>query len=188
MGTTTHDQDFELILPALERIRSDFGERVTVDILGMTNRLDLPFGINRVTQTLQALGTYPNFVEWMTTRQPSWHIGLAPLLDTSFNACKSPIKAMDYAAIGLATLASDVPVYRGSLADGIAGRLVANTSDAWYAALDEIIRDVGRRSALMACARDKFMTHGSLGACSAAWRDGLNKAFRISKLGSAYAS
>ena len=41
--------------------------------------------------------------------QPAWHIGLAPLLDTAFNRSKSPIKAMDYAAIGLATLASDMP-------------------------------------------------------------------------------
>jgi GT2 family glycosyltransferase/glycosyltransferase involved in cell wall biosynthesis len=179
MGTTTHDQDFELILPALERIRADFGERVTVDILGMTNRLDLPLGINRVTQTLQALGTYPNFVEWMTTCQPPWHIGLAPLLESPFNDCKSPIKAMDYAAIGLATLASDVPVYRGSLADGIAGRLVSNTPDAWYAALDDLIRDVETRTTLMASARDNFAALASLASQATVRRDALHRAYRI---------
>ena len=41
-----------------------------------------------------------------------------------FNDCKSPIKALDYAALGLATLASDVPAYRGSLADDPGGVLV----------------------------------------------------------------
>jgi glycosyltransferase involved in cell wall biosynthesis len=181
MGTTTHDQDFELILPALERIRADFGERVTVDIIGMTNRPDLPLGINRVTPTLQALGTYPNFVEWMTSSQPPWHIGLAPLLETQFNACKSPIKAMDYAAIGLAILASDSPVYRGSIADGIAGRLVANTPDAWYAALDTLIRDVDARTALMAKARDSFAAHASLAGHAAIRRDALHRAHRIGR-------
>jgi hypothetical protein len=176
MGTTSHDPDFELILPALQRIKRDFDDRVSIEILGMTSRPDLPNGIKRAAPPLQALATYPNFVEWITRHQPPWHIGLAPLLETPFNACKSSIKTMDYAAIGTAILASDVPVYRGSLADGIAGRLVANTPDAWYAALDELIRDVERRTALMTSARSNFT---GLGSHAAPRRDALHKAHRV---------
>src|SRR3954453_20580601 len=41
------------------------------------------------------------FASSISTAQPAWHLGLAPLLDTPFNQAKSAIKAMDYAAMGL---------------------------------------------------------------------------------------
>ena len=110
MGTAHHDADFELIRPALERLRREYGEMITIDILGMTNR-QLPAGLNRIVLTRYANRSYPGFVDWLCAVDPPWHIGLAPLLDTPFNRCKSPLKAMDYAALGIAVLASDMPVY-----------------------------------------------------------------------------
>ena len=58
---------------------------------------------------------------------------MAPLADTAFNRCKSSIKTLDYAAIGAAVLASELDVYRGSVADGPGGMLVPNRAEAWYA-------------------------------------------------------
>ena len=126
MGTTTHDRDFAMIEPALVRLKAEYGDRIEIDVLGMTGRSELPAELNRIGPSTHASRSYPGFVNWLTSRQPRWHIGLAPLLDTPFNRSKSPIKAMDYAAMGLAVLASDTPVYRGSIADGPAGQLVAN--------------------------------------------------------------
>ena len=42
-------------------------------------------------------------------RRTSWHIGVAPLVDDEFNGAKSAIKALDYAALGLAVVASGCP-------------------------------------------------------------------------------
>ncbi len=42
-------------------------------------------------------------------------IGLCPLADTSFNRSKSVIKFYQYAMVGTATLASDVPPFRGKV-------------------------------------------------------------------------
>ena len=126
MGTTTHDHDLAIIEPALSRIKAEYGERVTIDIVGMSSRQNLPPEINRVNPPFSAMRSYPAFVQWLNSAEPPWHIGLAPLADTKFNRCKSPIKAMDYAAMGLVVLASDMPVYRGSIADGPAGQLVPN--------------------------------------------------------------
>jgi GT2 family glycosyltransferase/glycosyltransferase involved in cell wall biosynthesis len=140
MGTATHGQDFSLVEPALARLKETFGDRVVIDMVGFTTQGDLPEWIERPSMPPNANASYPGFVDWIT-QEPGWDIGLAPLADTAFNRCKSPIKALDYAALGLAVVASDVAVYRGSLADGRGGMLAANHPDAWYAALSRLVRD-----------------------------------------------
>ncbi len=171
MGNSTHDQEFAMIQPTLLRLKNEYGGRLVIDILGMTSRHELPAGLNRIRPSIHASQSYPGFVNWLTAAQPAWHIGLAPLLDTPFNQGKSCIKALDYAAMGLLVLASDTPVYRGSVADGPAGQLVSNSPEAWYAALDWLMRNQDMRRAMMARARDAFLAHGTLAGQAAARRD-----------------
>ncbi len=180
MGTTTHDHDFNLILPALCRLKDEYRDRIEIDIAGMSGG-DLPAGLNRIGPPHHATRSYPGFVNWLSSAQPGWHIGLAPLLETPFNLCKSPIKAMDYAAIGLAVLASDMPVYRGSIADGPAGRLVANAPAAWYAALNRLLRYPDERRAMAACARQSFLDSASLAAGAAIRKDALRHILSVRK-------
>jgi GT2 family glycosyltransferase/glycosyltransferase involved in cell wall biosynthesis len=162
MGTTTHDDDFKLIEPALVRLKTEYTDRIIIDVLGMTSQKQLPVGLNRIGPSANGNRSYPGFVHWLSTMQPPWHIGLAPLLDTPFNNAKSAIKAMDYAAMGLAVVASDTRVYRGSIADGPAGLIVPNSEAAWYAALDELLRDRDRRLAIAGQARAVFLARGCL--------------------------
>jgi glycosyltransferase involved in cell wall biosynthesis len=162
MGTSMRDRDFALIEPALRRLKAEYGDRIIIDILGMTRRGELPPELNRIGPSTHAARSYPGFVNWLTTTRPRWHIGLAPLLDTSFNRSKSPIKAMDYAAIGLSVLASDTPAYRGSIADGPAGQLVANDHRSWHAALDWLIRNQNLRERAAVQAREAFLTQATL--------------------------
>ena len=120
------------------------------------------------------MASYPGFVNWIT-QLPAWDIGIAPLADTAFNRSKSAIKIFDYAALGLAMLASDVPAYRGSLmdgrgADGGGGRLVANTEAAWFRVLCDLINDAALRQRLAEGARDAFVAHHTLAAQAAARR------------------
>ncbi len=178
MGTTSHEHDFDLIIPALQRLKAEYDERVTIEILGMTGRADLPRGLLRVGPPRHAAGSYPTFVHWLTTIDQPWHIGLAPLLESPFNACKSPIKAMDYAGLGLAVVASDTSVYRGSLIDGPAGRLVANTPEAWYAALDALVRDAPMLGRTMAASRAAFPGKAGLSGYAAVRRAALDRVWR----------
>jgi glycosyltransferase involved in cell wall biosynthesis len=80
---------------------------------------------------------------------------------------------MDYAALGLPVLASDIAVFRGSLADGPGGILVENTPNAWYAALSLLAGDPSRRQALAEGARAAFLAKHTLAvqaeARRAAW-------------------
>jgi len=161
MGTATHGADFGLIEPALARLTDTFGSRVTIDMLGVSTRTDLPEWVNRPAMPPNATATYPGFVNWIT-QQAGWDIGLAPLADTAFNRCKSAIKTLDYAALGLAVVASDVAAYRGSLADGPGGLLAANQPDAWFAALSRLVRDAELRHRLARGAVEAFMAQGTL--------------------------
>jgi GT2 family glycosyltransferase/glycosyltransferase involved in cell wall biosynthesis len=179
MGTMTHDRDFALIAPALMRLKEDFGSDVEIDLIGMTASAEPLPGINRMGVPQHAGQSYPGFVDWLTSVQPGWHIGLSPLRESAFNRSKSAIKAMDYAALGLAVLASDMPVYRGSVADGPAGQLVANDSQSWYAALAWLVRNRDLRVSLAAGARQAFLASSSLAvqaeARRAAWMALLGK-------------
>ncbi len=154
MGTTTHDADFAIVEPALARLHDTFGGRVGIDLIGFSSRTTLPGWINRISPPVGATLSYPGFVDWITHGSRAgmgWDIGLAPLADTPFNRCKSSIKLMDYAALGLAIVASDGAVYRATL-EG-AGLLVPNSAVAWFDALAGLIRTPRRRRDLAEQAR-----------------------------------
>jgi glycosyltransferase involved in cell wall biosynthesis len=162
----------------MERVVALFGAGVMFDMIGVVGAVTLPSWVNRISPSRFGMASYPGFVNWIT-RQPAWDIGIAPLADTAFNGSKSAIKMFDYAALGLAVLASDVSAYRGSLcdgtwvdrggADGGGGRLVANTEAAWFRALCDLINDAASRRRLAEGARSAFAAHHTL-AAQAAWR------------------
>ena len=181
MGTATHGADFAMIEPALARLHAAFEGRVTIDVLGVSTRADLPDWAHRPVVPPGTTATYPGFVNWIT-QQEGWDIGLAPLADTAFNRGKSAIKTLDYAALGLAVAASDVASYRGSLADGAGGVLVANRPEAWFAALGRLVRDTELRHGLARGAAAAFAAEGTLArqaqARRAAWTAVLRRAAR----------
>lgn len=157
-----HARDFALVEPALVRLKAAYGDRIAIDILEMTGQRALPPGLNRLHPSSHAKRSYPALVHWLTAARPAWHIGLAPLLDVSANRAKPAIEGLEYAALGIATLASDVPAYRGSIAAGAGGQLVRNDHRAWYAALDWLIRDQSLRRSLGAGGRTAFEAQSTL--------------------------
>lgn len=175
MGTPSHEADFDLILPALLRLKAEYQDMVVIDVLGMTGQA-LPDGLNRIGPSIHGRRSYPAFVDWLCSVHPGWHIGLAPLLDTPFNRCKSSLKALDYAALGTAVLASDVPVYQGSLADGVTGELVPNDPYAWYARLDWLMRHQADRRRLTHGVREAFLANGTLAGQAGLRRAALQQA------------
>lgn len=69
-----------------------------------------------------------HFTPWVPSvedffRTIDYSVGVAPLADTVFNAAKSDIKFLELAALGIPTIASDVPAYR-SIENGWTGLLV----------------------------------------------------------------
>jgi glycosyltransferase involved in cell wall biosynthesis len=72
-------------------------------------------------------------------------VGLAPLVDIPWNRARSNVKLKEYAAAGLAWLASPVAPYAG-LGEKQGGHLVAD--DAWGAELERLVTDARARRRL----------------------------------------
>jgi hypothetical protein len=137
MGTRTHAGDLEIIAPAARRLLAEFGDRVRFDVIGC-----VPRGVRadwyRSLRIPATAREYPAFVRWLRRRH-RWHVGLAPLVEHPFNAAKSAIKYLDYGALGLAGVFSDVPAYSGVVRQLETGLLTGNHAEAWYEALRTLV-------------------------------------------------
>lgn len=80
-------------------------------------------------------------------------IGIAPLRATMFTRCKSAIKALEYAALGIPVVASDVQPYRDFVIDGVTGWLV-NRPHEWAQRLRDLVNDEAMRTEMGAKARE----------------------------------
>ena len=169
MGSQTHAEDFALVVPAMERLLAVFGPQIGFDMIGVSAGA-VPGWVGRIGPPPTA-GSYPGFVNWLL-QQGAWDIGIAPLAAGRFNAGKSAIKALEYAALGLPSVASDSPAYRGSAADQAGGILVANTEAAWHEALLRLLRDPDLRARLAAGGRAWLAEHGTLAVQADARRAG----------------
>ena len=97
------------------------------------------------------------FTGWCATTTDYYHlidfdIGLAPLLPSVFARSKSYIKALEYAALGIPVIASDVEPYRDYVIDGVTGFLV-NRDHEWSLRLRDLINDADMRSEMGAKAK-----------------------------------
>ncbi|MHB1682043.1 MAG: class I SAM-dependent methyltransferase [Bacilli bacterium] len=158
MGTPTHDADFGLILPALERVAAGF-PNVRLEIIGALGDPDILSTLPIESVIIEPPSRiYSEFISWFTGTV-RWDIGLAPLRETYFNAAKSDIKFLDYGALGLAGLYSDVDAYRGSVQNGRSGLLVENNPDAWYDGLRRLVVDDNLRDLLASNSRMAVFPH-----------------------------
>ncbi len=80
-------------------------------------------------------------------------IGIVPLADSTFNASKSGIKAIEFAALGIPVIASDVPAYRGIVLDGVTGYLIRSPYQ-WASRLRDLVNDPSMRAEMGAKAKE----------------------------------
>lgn len=132
-GSITHNADFEMILPALERILS---ERSSVRVLLM-GELDLPEGLKRFGEKV----IQKPFADWETLPEiiAGVDINLAPVEQTIFNEAKSENKWVEAALVKVPTVASPVGPFAEMIRDGETGFLAEDGE--WYQVLDRVIRE-----------------------------------------------
>lgn len=78
-------------------------------------------------------------------RVVSMDVGVGPLRDTYFNRCKSALRAIEYAALGIVAVLPDLPTYRGWVSDGVTGRLI-RSHQTLSGVLHEVAVDPGWRA------------------------------------------
>lgn len=169
MGTRTHDSDFELVHEALEQLERRHPGRFRLSVIGV--RSDDSVGatwLHTLTPPLGVGASYAAFVHWFRGLQ-GFDAGLAPLVSNRFNACKSPIKVLDYAAIGLPTLASNMPAYTHSFTNGVDCVHVENTAESWASTLAGLLDAPARLPSIAAKARQSVDPARFVAAVEARW-------------------
>ncbi len=156
MGTPTHGSDLDLVrepfLRARERLRRDHGMELVLQIIGgmfddgspsWFERIDIPEYCTR----------YPEFVRWLR-ETVDWDFALAPLVDSPFNQSKSALKFLEYAALGVPAIFSNVGAYPALVKHRENGLLVSSDrAEEWEEALVELAVSPALRTSLAAKAK-----------------------------------
>ncbi len=173
MGTGTHDGELRMILRPLRDLLSRARGRVRLEVVGVTTPENVAAYFEGLPVTRLEPGAkeaYPSFPGWMR-QSLHWDFGLAPLSDDPFERCKSDLKYLDYAALGIPGVFSDVRPYRETVRHRETGLVVPNEPDAWAAALGEMAGDGALRARLAEAATAEVYANRMLRTNATRWRD-----------------
>lgn len=107
---------------------------------------------------------YVPYLHSAALRRTDMDIALAPLLDNEFNHAKSCLKYYEYAAVGSATLASDVVPYNKEVS-----YLAKNNPKDWYKKIERLIVDKKFREELAQKQRKWVLEKRSLPVVAPIW-------------------
>lgn len=129
-GSATHQSDMDQIIPVVKETHSKYDW----SFMGY-----VPPEISKIVDVIPSVAR-DDFLNTIYDVSPD--VGIAPLIRTPFNKCKSNIKLLEYGAIGTATIASAVYPYNHSAASLVSpGR----TSE-WLSALERLEDTQARRA------------------------------------------
>jgi glycosyltransferase involved in cell wall biosynthesis len=175
MGTLTHEADLMMVLRPLRGLLRRAKGGVRLEIVGGVDRKRLAPAFDGLPVRMIETGDmheYPTFVAWMK-RSVRWDFAIAPLEDDPFTRCKSDLKYLDYGALGIPAVFSDVRPYRETVRHRETGLVVPNEPDAWAEALEEIADDDALRARLARAARDEVHATRMLATNAARWLEAL---------------
>lgn len=151
-GTSHHDGDFDFIKPILTEFLNANGD-VTLEVIGPL-RFELP---NVDEKQVRHAGAVP-FDRLAALMADSW-VCIAPLLDTSFNQCKSGLKFWESGLYGVPLVASQLADFDDFRCEGL---LVVPTHEEWIEALTSLLDWERYQSASEAAAKSsQSVLHGS---------------------------
>ncbi|MDI6821785.1 MAG: glycosyltransferase family 4 protein [Actinomycetota bacterium] len=147
-GGAHHWSDLEILRGTIEQILDDY-PHVELHVVGMR---EYPFKEHERIKILK-----PVRLEEYSKLLSKFDIGIAPLVDTQFNHCKSDLKFIEYGMVGLPVVASKVIPYMKSVVHGENGFLAQNPKD-WMKFLRRLIEDPDLRLKLGRKAKEYAQT------------------------------
>lgn len=146
-GSPGHFADWYAVAPALQRWLS---ARPHVRLAVMTNEFAKSFF--QLPPDRYAFSPFGSLADYFRFLK-SIDIGLAPLLPTDYNRCRSDVKYLEYACQGVAGVFADLEPYRTSVVHGQTGMLYRTTTELLYE-LDRLADDVSLRQRIRVQAYD----------------------------------
>jgi len=131
-GSRAHDADFELLAPSLVKILAKH-ENVRLTIIGYLNLPDLLLPYTDRIDRVNYLEIEPYF-EFLSQAD----INIAPLQAGLFADCKSEIKWLEAALLGVPSVVPATQTYVEVLEDGV-DALIAATGQDWFERLDALV-------------------------------------------------
>lgn len=133
-GSIDRVSDIEGILKeALLKIKTTYGDHVQFEFFGAIPS----FAEELDAKCIPYCNSYDIYREKLDSL--NWDIGLAPMPDTPFHACKHYNKFVEYAAAGVVGVFSAVMPYTRMKAMNMPARFCKNEADAWYEAICDLL-------------------------------------------------
>ena len=151
-GTDAHRPERRFVLEVARRLAAA-GVETQFEITGDSALARAAVGLPGVSVTPQL--AWPDYLKRQTGAQAA--ISLAPLMASTVNAARAPVKAFDAARLGAAGVYADYGPYPGFVRDGRDGLLLPMEVDAWVAVIAALLAEPDRRIALALGARKRLL-------------------------------
>ena len=169
---TARERAFEQLVQAIIRIVNRPGNDITFEFIGYLPPALSPLTKNGWVHHFPAIADYPAFIAFKASR--GWQIGLAPIHDDAFTACKTNNKFREYSALGITGLYADSALYRASVQEGVDGLLVPDTVEGWETAILALRNDPEARVRIAAHASSRVRRQHDIGHVAALWQASLD--------------
>jgi len=148
-GSITHNEDFEIILPAIRRLLDEH-DNIYLKIVGL---LDIPAGLEPFKSRIIPV----DFMDWreMPKEMVSCDIILAPLKSSIFNEAKSENKWIEAGLVKVVTAASNIGAFKDVIKSEKTGLLIGG--DDWYEPLERLINDRALRQKMAEAAHKEIL-------------------------------
>lgn len=160
-GSASHRDELEWLVPVVEEVLRRCQDLI-FEVIGDRSVNRLFSGLPRV-QVLHPM-RWPTYQSLLN--RPGRSIGLAPLLDTSFNRARSHTKYYDITQAGAAGIYAEGAVYGGIIQHGKNGLLLPMQPDKWVQAIVDLHKNptrvskiVDNASALLASMKTDEIVH-----------------------------
>lgn len=163
-GTRTHGNDIKLIETAIHNVKKTLkNKKIILEVVGVCSenhkwikKINMPNNYknnptykdhmkNIVSNLLSRINLmynslpYLSFINWMKN-EIDWDIAIAPLEDTKINQSKSNLKYLEYTALNIPCIYSNIGPYK-EIGEKNTGMVVNNTTEEWENALIKLIED-----------------------------------------------
>ena len=155
-----------MLEPVVRHLARRYAGRIAFEFIGwMPDALADVAGV----ALLQHIDDYDRYLEFKISRR--WDIGLAPLVGSAFDACKTSVKYREYGGCRIAGVYGNVAPYTDDVVDGRTGLLADHDADAWITALERLIESPSLRDAIAANAHADVEARFSQRASVRRWRE-----------------
>jgi len=175
-GSPSHEHDFtDDVVNALQVFL--YGNHSWSLHVWGTDHVDRPAWIDpaRIRNTPWQGGSRSKGIGWTDLRayyaSLSMDIGIGPLASTEFNRCKSALRAIEYAALGIPMVLSGGPAYDGYVLPEWG--VLVEPWDRWLDVLDDLANDPMRRARMSAAGREAARAW-TTEACITNWTEAWN--------------